>query len=498
MEYLVTANQMKRYDTYTICEIGMPSMVLMERAALSCTEELMDGSFELKSVLVVCGSGNNGGDGFAIARLLKQRGVAVRVYFAGKEEYCTEETRLQKNICEKSGVIVGSNLEELEYTSIVDALFGIGLSRTVDGSYADLINFMNQSEAAVLAVDIPSGISADTGSVMGVAVQAKKTVTFGYKKLGHVFYPGSLYAGKVLVKDIGITAKASERPEVFSYNKEDLGKLPKRPAYSNKGTFGRVLVVAGSLNMCGAAFLSAKAAFKTGTGLVRIFTESCNRIMLQTMLPEAVMTTYETGEFKKEQLEEAMDWADVIVFGPGIGTDPEKIQLLNTVLKEERKPLLIDADGLNLLSGCDRSLREQKRPVIVTPHVGEMARLCAMDKKDILDNLMGTAKSFADENQVVCVLKDARTIVSDGFYCYVNQSGNQGMAVGGSGDVLTGVIAGLMAQGMTDVQASRLGVYLHGLAGDAARVKCGSYAMLATDIIEGLQEVLLRGEKTNE
>lgn len=497
MEYLVTAEEMKRCDQTTIEKFGVPSMVLMERAALACTEELTDGSFDLKNVLVVCGSGNNGGDGFAIARLLHLRGIAVSVYFAGKEASCTQETRLQKNICEKYGVIFVSKLGVGEYTSIVDAMFGVGLSRNIEGSYAEVIGYMNQSKAAILAVDIASGVSADTGKVMGTAVRADKTVTFAFKKIGHVLYPGTEYAGSVSVKDIGITVDGFENqlPKAISYTKRDLQLLPPRFAYSNKGTYGKVLVVAGSLNMCGAAFLSAKAAYKTGAGLVQIFTEESNRIMLQTMLPEAILTTYDTCDFRHEQLEEAAEQADVIVFGPGIGKKADKRKMLELLVKLRDKPLLIDADGLNLLADNPQSLDERKRPAVVTPHVGEMSRLCHAEKKDVLDNLFQTACTYASVHGVICVLKDARTIVTDGQEIYVNQSGNSGMAVGGSGDVLTGIIAGLMAQKMPETQAARLGVYLHGLAGDAARDKCGSYAMLATDIIKGLQEILIRGEK---
>lgn len=497
MEYLVTAEEMKRCDQTTIEKFGVPSMVLMERAALACTEELTDGSFDLKNVLVVCGSGNNGGDGFAIARLLHLRGIAVSVYFAGKEASCTQETRLQKNICEKYGVIFVSKLGVGEYTSIVDAMFGVGLSRNIEGSYAEVIGYMNQSKAAILAVDIASGVSADTGKVMGTAVRADKTVTFAFKKIGHVLYPGTEYAGSVSVKDIGITVDGFENqlPDVVSYTERDLQLLPPRLAYSNKGTYGKVLVVAGSLNMCGAAFLSAKAAYKTGAGLVQIFTEESNRTMLQTMLPEAILTTYDTCDFRHEQLEEAAEWADVIVFGPGIGKKADKRKMLELLVKLQDKPLLIDADGLNLLAENPQPLDERKRPAVVTPHVGEMSRLCHAEKKDVLDNLFQTACTYASTHGVICVLKDARTIVSDGQGVYVNQSGNNGMAVGGSGDVLTGIIAGLMAQKMPEPEAARLGVYLHGMSGDAARDRCGAYAMVATDIIEGLQEILIRGEK---
>lgn len=500
MEYLLNAQEMRECDRNMISQIGMPSMVLMERAALGCVEELTDGSFDLRSVLVVCSTGNNGGDGLAVARILSLRGIAVKVYLMGKEASCTEETRLQKNICEKYRLNFVSKIEIGEYTSIVDAIFGVGLSRNIEGQYADVINAMNHSHAAVMSVDIPSGICADSGCIMGTAVRARKTVTFAYKKIGHILYPGTEYSGKVVVKEIGITQEGfgGEFPKVFSYTKEDLKRLPPRAPYSNKGSYGKVLVVAGSPNMCGAAFLSAKSAYRMGTGLVRIFTEECNRVILQTMLPEAILTTYESGNFQKEQLKEALTWATVVVFGPGLGKSPEKYGLLETVLKHGNTPLVMDADGLNLLGVRRELLGKYPGSMIVTPHIGEMERLYPMKKEEILKNLLTTSSSFAKRNEVICVLKDARTVVSDGESQYVNQSGNNGMAVGGSGDVLTGVIAGLAAQGMEPFEASSLGVYVHGLAGDIARERCSTYGMLATDIIEGLQEILKRGEKEHE
>lgn len=500
MEYLLNSLQMKRCDSDTIQKIGIPSLVLMERAALAVVEEIEKASFDLGHVLVVCGSGNNGGDGFAVARLLKDRRVPVTVVFVGKEGSLSEETKTQKKICENCGIKIGTKLEPGEYTTIVDAIFGIGLSRKVEGRYAELINVINSQNARVVAVDIPSGISADTGKVMGSAVTADMTVTFGYRKIGQILYPGTEYCGKVVCRDIGIRmseAVAAERP-AFSYEKEDLETIPKRPPYSNKGTYGKVLLIAGSQGMSGACYLAALAAYRSGCGLVRVFTPECNRQVIQASLPEALVTVWDPRHFPQEELAAALKWADVTGIGPGLGTGPVQNLILKYVLENWNGPLVIDADGLNLLADRLDLLTQSRADLILTPHIGEMTRLGAVTKEAILEDILSFAKQYADRRQIICVLKDARTVVSDGKRTYVNTSGNSGMAVGGSGDVLTGVICGLLAQGMGPYGAACTGVYLHGLAGDAARKQMGGYGMLAGNIADQIGKVLQTIDKVEE
>ena len=491
MEYIVTSAEMKRFDQTTIIEFKMPSAVLMERAALACVEMLKQPAFDLSRVLVVCGPGNNGGDGLAIARILKQDHINVEVLFMGNEASCTSDTRLQKEICKKYGVKLCSKAVFSEYTSIVDAIFGIGLSRAVQGVYRKTIELINQSEADVLAVDIPSGIHSDTGQIMGVAVKADVTVTFAFKKRGLFIGPGKNHTGEVVRKDIGITEDSfgDAYPKAYSYNCKADMRLRQRTPYSNKGTFGKVLIIAGSYNMSGAALLCAKAAYRTGTGLVHIFSSEYNRIILQQGLPEALMTTYETGKWY-EALAEVIHWPSVIGFGPGVGSDSDKLKMLDILINETQVPLVLDADALTLLSQHKEMLEGHQQPIIITPHVGEMARLCNMPKEDIINDLAGVAVGFAKEYHIICVLKDAGTIVTDGEEIYINQTGNCGMATGGSGDVLTGIIAGLIAQGNPPFRSACAAVYLHGLAGDAASQKHGMHGMLAGDIIEGLEQVL--------
>jgi len=491
MEYFVTSAEMKQCDQSTIFDFKMPSVVLMERAALACVETLIQSSFDLSHVLVVCGSGNNGGDGFAIARILKQKHINVEVLFAGSEESCTPDTRLQKEICKNYGVKLCSKAEFNEYTSIVDAIFGIGLSREIQGIYRELIELINQSSAKVLSVDIPSGIHCDTGSIMGIAVNADITVTFAFKKRGHFIGPGRDYTGEVIRKDIGITEDgfAGTYPKAYSYNCMEDMKLRKRTRYANKATFGKALIIAGSRNMSGAALLTSKAAYRTGTGLVHIFSGECNRITLQQGLPEALMTPYEEGT-GHQLLKDILHWPSVIGFGPGAGIDEDKLKILELLIGESRVPLVLDADALTLLSKHREILKGHKQPIIITPHVGEMVRLCNMSKEEIINDLAGAAVGFAKEYQVICVLKDAGTIVTNGEELFINQTGNSGMATGGSGDVLTGIITGLIAQGNPPFRSACAAVYLHGLSGDAAYQKYGGHGMLAGDIIDGLQQVL--------
>ena len=506
MEYLLNSEEMRSCDRRTEEIFGVPSIVLMERAALSCVEALLDvaNGFDTGRVLVLCGSGNNGGDGFAIARILKERGAGTEILFVGKEEKLTKNARIQKTICEHYGIVFRRNPSLTEYTCIVDALFGVGLSREITGEYREWIEKVNRSGKKVLAVDIPSGVSADTGKILGTAVRADLTVTFAFRKVGQVLYPGADFCSRVLVRQIGITPRSLEKePSIQALTEEILTRLPKRKADSNKGTYGKILVAAGSKNMCGAAFLAGKAAYHTGSGLVRVLTEECNRICMQTLLPEAVLDTLETGEQEEavhvtekdlESADRAIRWASSICIGPGFGTRPWKKELLDAMLQEAGVPLVIDADGLNLIAEEERlgadPFGKIQAPCVVTPHPGEMARLCGISIGKVLEDPIELCKSFAATHHVVCVLKGARTVISDGEKVWINETGNDGMASGGSGDILAGMIAGWLGQGCAPLDAALLGVYLHGKAGDAARNRKSVRTMLAGDLLEAMQEVL--------
>ena len=498
MRYLLDGSQARAVDSYNIKELGIPSLALMERAALAVFQEAERRTEPGSRVLAVCGMGNNGADGLAAARMLKQRGRDVEVVLCGNPENATEEHEIQLAIVKKLGISVRTADNEAEYpikegcfSLIIDALFGVGLKRPLAGSFATAVKAMNESGVPILAVDIPSGISAASGQVLGGAVRASATVTFGYEKLGMVLYPGQDYCGHTTVADIGFSAPGwLPESTARTSGPEILQKLPVRPADGNKGTFGKVLVFAGSCGMCGAAYLSALAAYRTGAGLVRIFTVQENVPVLQTMLPEAIVTGYDRTAPDGSQAEELVRWADVLVAGPGLSRAPYARTLLSAFLSNIRIPAVLDADALNLLSE-DESLRGLlKDGMILTPHVGEMARLTGKTVQEIKAAPAETAAGVRDRYGVVCVLKDARTIVASENGIYVNTSGNCAMATGGSGDVLSGVIGGLLAGGMDPAGAAEAGVYLHGAAGDAAAAKLGKHAVLASDIIAGIPDIL--------
>ena len=326
MKEILTADQMRRSDQRMIQKMQVPSLVLMERAALQCVAAMKAEDIDLSKALVVCGSGNNGGDGFAIARMLVEEGNHPDVVLVGNYDHRSEETKIQMKILENLGISVGNSLPQKEYSVIIDAVFGIGLSREIKGRYAEVIDQMNRMTACKVAVDTPSGIRSDDGKVLGTAFKADLTVTFAFQKMGQILYPGCEYTGKLVTAPIGIT-----RPEFFAeeeicmaLEKSDVpAMLPQRKPDSNKGTYGKVLMITGSKGMSGAAYLSARAAYLSGAGLVRIYTEESNRAILQELLPEAVMTTYSLDETESfEELPDLLEWADVLCIGCGLGMGP--------------------------------------------------------------------------------------------------------------------------------------------------------------------------------
>ncbi|MBQ8558835.1 MAG: NAD(P)H-hydrate dehydratase [Tyzzerella sp.] len=507
MRYLPTGEQMRKADSYTIEQIGLPSMVLMERAALQVVEKLEREKLDLSKVLVVCGSGNNGGDGYAVARLLHLKGIHVEILFAGKDTSRSAENRKQKEIAEFYQIPVVEEIQEKEYSVIVDAIFGTGLKREIEGNYYDIISLLNQKTGIKVSIDIPSGIHDTSGAVMGIAFRADYTVAIAFAKRGSVLYPGAQYVGKIVIGDIGITKESLSQEERFTYGfeKEDLKFLfPKRQPDSHKGSYGKVLLVVGSKGMSGAAFLSAKASYAVGAGLVQIYTAEENRVILQQLLPEAIITTY--TEYDEKQLAELLSWADVVGIGSGLGKSDTAVQIVRQTLRDTKAPCVVDADALNIIAEyrvwlediCGQTewkqnmgLQNSKRDIIFTPHMKEMARLLDSSVSELAEQRIPILTEFVSQYPVVCVLKDARTLVAkQDENLYVNLSGNAAMAKAGSGDVLTGIITGIVAQRVEACKAACLGVYLHGLAGDAAKEEKGSYSVLASDIIDSISDVL--------
>lgn len=499
MQLWVNAAQMKAADQYTIQKLGVPSLELMEHAAQACVQVLEDEKVDLSHVCVVCGSGNNGGDGFAISRILQNNRYSVETFCVGNPEHYTEETQEQMyRLQECGGKITYGMPQEDSYSVVIDAVFGVGLSRKVEGRYRQVIEQMNRMRGTKFAVDIPSGLSATTGCILGCAFKADYTVTFQLKKIGLELSQGRTMAGKVIVPDIGIsTDSICEDQEIVRTAGKDIYRkmLPDRPEDSNKGTYGRLLVIAGSKGMAGAAYLNAHAAYMTGAGLVRIYTSSDNREILQTLLPEAIITTYE--EYNKEELLSLLTWADSVCIGSGLGMSRLSEKILKTVIEYVKIPCLIDADGLNLLAENNNYLNQMaERRFVITPHMKEMSRLTSTPVEELKADRIQILKDFISRYRITCVLKDSRTLIaSEEKGIRMNLTGNSAMAKAGSGDVLAGVISGWMVQGKEAEDAAELGTYIHGLSGDLAKFEKGVYSVMARDLIEYISKALMKLEE---
>ena len=499
MQLWVNAAQMKAADQYTIQKLEVPSLELMEHAAQACVQVLEDEKVDLSHVCVVCGSGNNGGDGFAIARILQNNRYSVETFCVGNPEHYTEETQEQMHrLQECGGKITYGMPQEDSYSVIIDAVFGVGLIRKVEGRYRQVIEQMNRMRGTKFAVDIPSGLSATTGCILGCAFKADYTVTFQLKKIGLELSQGRTMAGRVIVPDIGIsTDSICEDQEIVRTAGKDIYRkmLPDRPEDSNKGTYGRLLVIAGSKGMAGAAYLNAHAAYMTGAGLVRIYTSSDNREILQTLLPEAIITTYE--EYNKEELLSLLTWADSVCIGSGLGMSRLSEKILKTVIEYVKVPCLIDADGLNLLAENKNYLNQMaERRFVITPHMKEMSRLTGISVEELKADRIQILKDFISRYRITCVLKDSRTLIaSEEKGIRMNLTGNSAMAKAGSGDVLAGVISGWMVQGKEAEDAAELGTYIHGLSGDLAKFEKGVYSVMARDLIEYISKALMKLEE---
>lgn len=503
MKYLLDALKMKAVDECSIKDCKIPSLVLMERAALGVSQHLLkmfkNDSFNAARVLCVCGNGNNGADGLAVARQLFEIGVDVSVFLTSRNNG-TDEYELQKEIINNLGIpcfYSDSNLNWDEYNYIVDAIFGIGLSRKIEGEYESIIKRINMRKGVgsrVISVDIPSGVSATCGQVLGVAVTADDTVTFGYGKPGLLLYPGADCAGNVHIHNAGFAPEDILKKTIkdfdcmFTFDDEDIDMLPKRRSDSNKGTYGKALIVAGSKTIGGAAILCGRAAYSMGTGLVKLFTHKENKTAVLESVPECLLSTYE-NRIDFSVLNESVDWAGCIVAGPGLSMDDNAFALTKSILERKDKKRILDADALNIIAANKLDIMSENN-VIVTPHIMEMSRLTGISVADIKRDIAGTAKTFAKENNCICVLKDARTVVSDGDRVYINTSGNDGMSTGGSGDVLAGILGGLIATGMDMFDAACLGVYIHGRAGDVAADTFGKRAMTAGNICDAVSQFL--------
>ncbi|MCS7164210.1 MAG: NAD(P)H-hydrate dehydratase [Thermodesulfovibrio sp.] len=501
---IVTSYEMAEIDRLTINSYGIPSLVLMEKAALSVVKHVLN--LSPKSVIILAGPGNNGGDGIACGRILHSKVKSVKIFLLFPEEKLSEDCKTQLNIAKKFGVPVVLGYpedEDIEKADlIIDAIFGTGLKREIENKIAKLIEKVNLFKKFTLAIDIPSGVSSDTGEVLGVAIKADITVAFGLPKRGHLLYPGKEYTGKLIIEDIGFPKDLTESENLkVSLIEEDFVKalLPPRPKYSHKTRYGHVLVVAGSTGKTGAALMTAKAALRTGSGLVTLAIPQALKFIFQSKVLEEMVLPLPSKDdtLSKEALPEIMEFirekANSVAFGPGVGVNEDIEIILRELILNSPHPVVVDADGLTVLSRILNVLKDSKSEIILTPHPGELSRLINIPVRDIEKQRIDIAQKIAKELNVVIVLKGVPTVVAEPQgRTYLNTTGNPGMATAGSGDVLTGIIASLIGQGLSPFYASIVGVYIHGLSGDIASLKKGFHGLIAGDIIETLPEAFIK------
>ncbi|MGE5494642.1 MAG: NAD(P)H-hydrate dehydratase [Burkholderiales bacterium] len=498
---VVTKQMMRDIDAYMIERMRIPSSTLMENAAFGVTEAVTKRFGVETPVIVVCGAGNNGGDGFAAARQLMAKGYAVEVYLVGEFGELKDDARrnaeffMDRLIEITDAASARANLSDLFGCVLIDALFGTGLSRNVTGLFAEVIDLINGSEAYIISCDIPSGIDADTGEILGAAVKADATVTFQYPKRGHFLFPGREHTGKLTVKEIGVSSGA----DTGNIRAVDSLKLEKRNADSHKGSFGKLAIVAGSQGFSGAAVMCTKAALRSGAGLVTAGVPLGIQPIISAAAPESM--TYALSDESGALAEDCLDGIDSLMrsktaaaIGPGLGTGSGAHKAVYHLLRNYDIQKVFDADALNCIADDPDVLYYREGDVVLTPHPGEFSRLCGMEIDDILHDPISAAEEFAQKYRVTLLLKGATTIVTNGKKTALVTAGSPGMAKGGSGDVLTGVIGSLMCGGrqggMEGFPAALYGAYICGKAGEAAAAQKGVYSMTAIDTLEHIPEIM--------
>lgn len=506
--YLVCADEMRQMDRTTIESFGLPGRVLMENAGRGATGWLLQKFPDAleKRIAVIAGRGNNGGDGFVMARYLAQKGADVTVFLLAEESKVSGDAAANLKLLSELNVPVVCLPDEKTFARkktalshqhlFIDAILGTGLRFDVKGLFAKAIDFMNQSGRPVFAVDIASGLDSDTGQPRGVCVKASATATFGFAKAGHVLFPGAAFTGDLAVVDIGIppfvAAEADPKQHLLTPAMAAGYLRPRRPD-AHKGRAGHLLVAAGSLGKTGAAVMAATGAMRAGAGLVTLAVPAGINAIIEPMVAEVM--TAPVGEAECPMFDESCigpilglsAGKKAVAVGPGIGTGTAAKKLVRALIEKTDLPVVIDADGLTCLAEDPDVLSYGQKRLVLTPHPGEMARLCRMSVEQVQADRIRCAQTFAQTHKVHLVLKGAGTVVAhpDGAV-FVNRTGNPGMASGGMGDVLTGVIAGLVCQGYEIEIAARLGVFLHGLAADIVAEQSGEVGLLASDVTSAL------------
>ena len=506
--YLVTASEMQQMDRQTIESFGIPGRVLMENAGLGATHVLLDqfDNITKKKVGVIAGRGNNGGDGFVIARYLAQKGSNVTVYLFAESARVKGDAAANLKLLMSLDISLIEMPDEKSFLAHktgmchqdvwVDALLGTGLKSDVKGYFKKIIEFINDLSKPVFSVDIPSGLNSDTGQVCGACIRAKATATFAFAKTGHIVFPGVEYTGNLEIIDIGIPDHIVKNigPKQYLLTRDRIRMAFKsRSPDAHKGTTGHILVVAGSIGKTGAAAMTAMSAMRAGAGLVTLaIPESLNPVLETQVLEAMTYPLPETkggviGESSFNKIMDLLSGKKCLAIGPGLGEAAQTKKLVHRIIKESLTTLVIDADGLNNIAGSTQILKKAKAPVILTPHPGEMAKLTDSTTESVQKDRITCARQFAKKFNVHIVLKGAKTIIAhpDGNV-FINPTGNPGMASGGMGDVLTGIIAGLISQGFSPESAAHTGVYLHGAAADLLAEKIGPFGYLSTEVMNAI------------
>lgn len=489
-------------DDTTINKYGIPGLILMENAGRAVSSVILDNYPKARNISIFCGGGNNGGDGFVIARHLISSGREVTTYLLKNPSYYKGDAKTNllalKKISKNVKKITSSFLNYKKSDLIVDAIFGTGLVSEIKGFQRKIIDKINSLKTPKISVDIPSGLDSDSGRPLGAAVKAAATVTFIVPKTGITIYPGVEYTGKLYIADITTPKKLEENIKTELITFHTCKKMLKsRSGNTHKGTFGHTLVIAGSTGKTGAASLCAHSAVRSGSGLVTIGAPSSVIKSIEEKIVEPMSEGMEdsgAGYLNSSSIDDAlsiMEGKTSLAIGPGISTNRATEKFLTELLKKVKVPVVADADAINIIAGNKNILRQLKIPVILTPHPGEMARLTAKDNKEIQDNRIEYASGFARKYRCFIVLKGARSIIAtpDGKI-YINPTGNPGMSSGGMGDVLAGVIAGLISQKYSPLEACILGTFSHGLSGDIVTEKIGRSGITATDVANSVPRAL--------
>ncbi len=489
--YILSAQQLKVWDQYTIIHEPIASLQLMERAAQKCTDWIIEKKWQEFSFSIFCGKGNNGGDGLAIARLLLLNQYTVSIYILetgskGSEDFQANLQRLHElPLADIHYLQSAEHFPVLSKNQIlVDALFGYGLNKSLSGLAADLVNHLNQSGSVIVSIDLPSGLYVDRSSKGNPVIRANYTLSFECYKLALLVQENAEYIGEVHILPIGLHAGYFNEKDISTQliTKEDIRQLYRaRNPFAHKGEFGHSLLIAGSYGKMGAAVLAARACLHSGTGLLTCYLPKCGYVVMQTAVPEAMVLTDE-NENMLTQLPDEIEKYDAIGIGPGIGTSEPTQRLISFMVRRYQKPLVIDADGLNCISMHPELLKQLPPFSIITPHPKEFDRLTHHHENDF--ERIEAAREMARSHKIIVVLKGHHTLVAmPGGSAWFNSTGNAGMAKGGSGDVLTGIITSFVAQRYEPVAAALLGVYLHGCAGDAAAVSLGETFILPSELI---------------